>query len=97
MIRYLLKLAIYALILCPAPALAEDLTHYVSTVYFNCDFESGYQYMGAGNAHAGGGYFSHMGGSIARPEDTGCSDPNNYHNTIISSGSDAGGAVYNDI
>lgn len=75
---------------------AEDLSHITragGTVYFADDFESGYQYLGAANAHAGGGYWSLLGGSIDGDEGTGCSDTGSYHNTIISNDASAQGAV----
>lgn len=72
---------------------AEDLSGYGGTVYFDCDFESGYQYLGAGNAHAGSGYVSYLGGDVATPEGTGCSDGGSYHNTIISTDAAGQGAV----
>jgi len=33
-----------------------------ATIFFSYDGENGYQYMGAGNAFPGGGYFTQMGG-----------------------------------
>jgi hypothetical protein len=53
--------------------------------YFRFDAESGYKYLGSVNAHPGGGFFNRLGGDITKPEGTGCSDSNSYHNTVISS------------
>jgi len=49
--------------------------------------------MGANNAHPGGGYFLHLGGTVYGDEGTGCSDTNTYHNTILSNENVAQGAV----
>lgn len=91
-LKYLIILALLA-----GPAFAaEDLSHITGaggTVFFDCDFESGYQYLGAGNAHSGGGYFYWLGGSPLQPEGLGCSNVDNYHNTVISNDSAAQGAV----
>jgi hypothetical protein len=67
-------------------------------VYFNFDGENGYQYMGSGNAHPGGGYFSYMGGKVTGPEDTltnPCSnrDTNKYHYTFLTNENAAKGSV----
>jgi hypothetical protein len=65
-----------------------------ATVFFSFDGESGYQYMGSGSPHPGGGYFSHMGGLISGPEATQCSDAvGTYHHTILSNDAAAQGAV----
>lgn len=68
----------------------------VATVIFQFNGESGYQYMGSANAHPGGGYFSHMGGSVSKPEgvyDASCiSDTSNYHFTVLSNSVAAQGA-----
>jgi len=91
-------LSVFTLILFLASPVysAEDLTHITGaggTVYFDCDFENGYQYLTSSNPHSGGGYFYWLGGSPLYPEGTGCSDVYNYHNTIISNESAAQGAV----
>lgn len=80
------------LIACSVYA-AEDLSGYTGTIYFDCDFESGYQYLDAGNAHSGSGYFSSLGGAVTMPEGSGCDNTDSYHNTIISSDSAGQGAV----
>jgi len=41
------------------------ITSLHATAFFEFNGESGYQYMGSGNAHPGGGYFSYMGGNVA--------------------------------
>lgn len=61
-------------------------------VFFEFDGENGYQYLGSGNAHPGGGYFSRLGGRVDGPEGTGCSNPSTYHNTILSDETAAQGA-----
>lgn len=75
---------------------AENLSHITNaggTVYFADDFEGGYQHLGLANVHAGGGYFSYMGGPVTRPEGTGCSSVAEYHNTVISQDVASQGAV----
>lgn len=74
-----------------------------ATVFFEFDGEKGYQYMGSGNRHPGGGYFSWMGGTISKPAGTlptsgSCTygvdyDVTNYHYTVLSNETAAQGAV----
>jgi|GEM_PF-3421690 len=79
---------------------ASSASYYTETnstsqnIFFSCDFEKGYQYMGKSNAHPGGGYFSHMGGKVTAKEadlPKPCSKRNRslYHYTVISSEPDA--------
>ncbi|MDQ1284581.1 MAG: hypothetical protein QG620_929 [Patescibacteria group bacterium] len=60
-----------------------------AAVIFDFDGENGYQYMGFQNAHLGGGYFSHMGGNVTKPESyNSCDgDTNNFHYTTVSNDS----------
>lgn len=60
-----------------------------AAVYFEWNSAEGYKYLGSSNSHAGGGYFNWMGGAVTKPEGTGCQDPNNFHNTFISTDSSA--------
>lgn len=50
------------------PLLAITSLH--ATVFFEFDGEKGYQYMGSGSPHPGGGYFTQMGGNINSPVGT---------------------------
>jgi len=85
--RYLIT--ILCLLLSPA------ISH--STVIFQFTGESGYQYMGSANAHPGGGYFSSMGGAVAKPAgvyDAGscAADTTNYHFSVLDNTTPAQGA-----
>lgn len=71
----------------------------MAVTYFEWDGESGYQYLGAGNAHSGGGYFSHLGGSVSGAEGilpNPCSsrDTNNYHYTVNTNETDAQSSIF---
>ncbi len=93
----IVKILCMVLMLCPSLWAAEDLSHITGTVYFADDFESGYQYMGSGNPHTGGGYFDRMGGYVNGGEcPSTCPDGialNSCHNTRISSDEAGRGAV----
>ena len=67
-------------------------------IFFSFDGESGYQYLGATNAHPGGGYFAHLGGNVNGAESVlpnPCSnrDTSNYHYTVLSNEPEAQGSV----
>jgi hypothetical protein len=90
------KIVLLLIVISTSLHASEDLSHITDaggTVYFDYDAESGYQYMGAANAHPGGGYFSHMGGVVTKPDGTGCSDTDSYHNTVRSNETAAQDAV----
>ena len=66
-----------------------------ATTYFEFTGESGYQYMGPGSPHPGGGYFSNMGGAVSKPEGANpcLKDTNNYHYTVLTNEPAAKGAT----
>ena len=67
-------------------------------IYFEDDFENGYQHMGSDNSHLGGGYFYYMGGVVNGPEavlPNPCSDRDVHsnHYTVISNDLEAQDSV----